>query len=84
MSRKVLGAGRTSLHINRLVKVVVVAPLMTATVFLALLMASCCADLACADASPDLPNSPAKLVAPLQHRDNLPQRLTGWLPVLSR
>ena len=83
MSRKVLGAGRTSLHIDRSMKVLLAARLAAAAIPVALLMASHCADLACADASPDLPNSPAKLVAPLQRDNNSPQRLAGWLAGLS-
>ncbi len=52
--------------------------MMTAVLSVALLMASPCADLACADASHDLPKSPAKLVAPLQRHNNSDQRLAGF------
>ena len=55
-----------------------VALLMTTAFWVALLLASHCADLAFVDASPDLPKSPAKLVAPLQRTKKVPSE-TGWL-----
>ena len=45
---------------------------------MALLLASHCADLAFADASPNLPKSPAKLVAPLQRAKKVPPEF-DWL-----